>query len=240
MTGLPDLDLMGDLSVIIVAAAVTALLARLVRGPGIVAFLVAGVLLGPVTGMLEVTDAIEGIAEAGVVLLLFLLGLELSFKQIRAIGKAASVVGGVQMTLSAAIAFGISLLFGVPSVHALFIGLALMYSSTVVVVKLLEKKGDVDAPYGRISVGILLVEDLAVVVVLALVTVLGADQGDGGANTMRLSFSHEAHLRGILHSNLLLSPCVPVVVLSPLVVLFVELRWQAVFFLAHLRMPPAN
>jgi Kef-type K+ transport system membrane component KefB len=172
--------LLRDLGVMIVAATVFALLARPVRAPAIVGFLAAGVLLGPATGMLEVTEPIEAIAEVGMVFLLFLLGLELSFDRIRAVGRTAFVVGGAQMVASAGVAFGVSVLFGLPALDALIVGLALMYSSTVVVVKLLEKKGDLDARYGQVSVGILLAEDLAVVVVLALVTAMGGGGQDGG------------------------------------------------------------
>jgi Kef-type K+ transport system membrane component KefB len=194
MTVSPDIDLLRDLGIMIVAATLVALLARAVRAPGIVGFLAVGVVLGPATGLLEVTEAIEGIAEAGIIFLLFLLGLELSFKQIRAVGRTAFLVGGAQMALSAGIGFGISLLFGLPALHALFVGLALMYSSTVVVVKLLEKKGDVDTRYGEISVGILLVEDLAVVVVLALVTALG----DGGQRDLPLLAEAGMAVAGLL------------------------------------------
>lgn len=184
MTIVPDPDLLRDLGIMVVAATAFALLARPFRAPGMVAFLAVGVILGPAAGLLEVTEATEGLAEVGIIFLLFLLGLELSVHQIKAVGKTAFVVGGAQMALSAGLAFGISVLFGLPTTHALFMGLALMYSSTVVVVKLLEKKGDVDARYGEISVGILLVQDLAVVVVLALVTALGAHGGGGTGQEM--------------------------------------------------------
>ncbi|WP_233992738.1 cation:proton antiporter [Salinibacter altiplanensis] len=109
------------------------------------------------------SHTIELISEFGIILLLFLVGLELSLDKIKELGTTAFVAGGVQM---GGTALGGGLLagaFGIPVVEAI------MFSSTVVVVKMLEKRGDLDAPYGQIAMGVLLVQDLVVVMVLTLV-----------------------------------------------------------------------
>ena len=142
---------------------------ELLRSLDIVAYIGAGLLLGPALGVLTVTHTIELIAEFGIILLLFLVGLELSLDKIKAVGTTAFVAGGVQMGGTALGGGLLAGLFGVPVVEAVVVAVAIMFSSTVVVVKMLEKQSDLDAPYGQIAVGVLLVQDLVVVMVLTFV-----------------------------------------------------------------------
>ncbi len=176
-------SLLRDLGVILVAAAGLGLVARRWKVPGIVAYIVAGLVLGPVTGLVEVhhgahgAEGVELISEVGIALLLFLVGLELSFAAIREVGKVAVVGGVAQVVVSAVAGTGLALLLGFDSGAALFLGVALSFSSTVVVVKLLEQRGDLRETYGRVTLGILLVQDLLVVIVLTFVAGLGRDTG---------------------------------------------------------------
>lgn len=172
-----EFDLLNGLGIMVLAALGVTGIARLFRVPNIVAYIVAGLLLGPAFGVLEVTHTIELIAEFGIILLLFLVGLELSLDKIRAVGTTAFVAGGVQMAGTALGGGLLAALFGYGLVEALAIAVAVMFSSTVVVVKLLEKRGDLDEQYGQISVGVLLVQDLVVVMVLTFVAGLsGPDE----------------------------------------------------------------
>ena len=172
-----EFELLNSLGIMLLAALAITGVARLFRVPNIVAYIVAGLLLGPTLGMLEVTHTIELIAEFGIILLLFLVGLELSLDKIRAVGTTAFVAGGVQMAGTALGGGLLAALFGYGLVEALAIAVAVMFSSTVVVVKLLEKRGDLDEQYGQISVGVLLVQDLVVVMVLTFVAGLsGPDE----------------------------------------------------------------
>jgi Kef-type K+ transport system membrane component KefB len=168
-----DLPILRDLGTIVVAALVFALLARVVRMPSIVAYILAGLLLGPALKLLEITDSVQLISEVGIALLLFLVGLELSFDKIRDVGRVAVLAGLGQVVFTAAGGFGLSLLLGFTVIESVFIGTALTFSSTVVVVKLLGQKGELDALYGRIAVGIFLVQDLVVIVALTVLTGLG-------------------------------------------------------------------
>jgi Kef-type K+ transport system membrane component KefB len=168
-----DPTLLRDLGLIVITAALFAVVAARFNIPSIVAYILAGLLLGPIAGILEVTHSIEIIAEVGIALLLFLVGLELSLDKIRDVGRVAIVAGIGQVVFTAAGGFGIAWLLGFTAIESLFIATALTFSSTVVVVKLLDQKKEMDSLYGRIAVGIFLVQDLVVIVVLTFVAGLG-------------------------------------------------------------------
>jgi Kef-type K+ transport system membrane component KefB len=168
-----DLTILRDLGYLILAATAFVLGARAVRMPAIVAYIVAGLVVGPATGLVSLTESIEVISEFGIALLLFLVGLELSFDRIRDVGKVALVAGLGQVVFTAVGGFGVAALLGYGVIESIFIGTALTFSSTVVVVKLLDQKGELKSLYGRIAVGIFLVQDLVVVIMLTLVAGLG-------------------------------------------------------------------
>ncbi|MGH7457688.1 MAG: cation:proton antiporter [Longimicrobiaceae bacterium] len=182
-------NLIISLGSVVVAAAILLFALRPAGVPGVVAYIVAGLLLGPGLGLLEVGEDVELISEAGIALLLFLVGLELSLKTIRDIGRPALVAGTVQMAVTLAGAFGIARLAGFGATEALVIGAAMMFSSTVLVVKLLESKRELSAPHGRLAVGVLLVQDLVVIVVLTLVTGLSPAAGDSGTGAIALGLA---------------------------------------------------
>ena len=200
-----DVLLLRDLGLILVAASLLALVGRRLGVPGIVAYIVAGLILGPATGLVEVHHGpqVEGVAlisEVGIALLLFLVGLELSFATVRAVGMVAVIGGLVQTTVSGAVGAGIALALGYPPATALFLGVALAFSSTVIVVKLLEKRGDLSETYGQVTLGILLVQDLVVIVVLTLVAGLGGATEAGGwavARDIGQAFAGMALLVGV-------------------------------------------
>ena len=176
-----DLPVLRDLGLILVASAVFVLLTRRVRAPTIVAYILAGLVLGPATRLLGAAEPIELIAEIGIVLLLFLVGLELSLDKVRDVGRTAVIAGIGQIVLTTAGGFGIAVLLRFDAVAALFIGLALTFSSTVVVVKLLGQKDELDTLYGRIAVGIFLVQDVVVIMALTFLA------GFGGRAELTLS-----------------------------------------------------
>lgn len=157
-----------NLGLIIVAAAGCSLVMRRVQLPTILAYLVAGLVLGPWTGMVEVSGSLELISEIGIVLLLFLVGMELSFEKIRGMGKAVLIAGLAQMIFTMAGGWALATLLGFKTAEAVFLAVALTFSSTVVAVKLLEEKGEFNATHGRMAVGVLLLQDLGVIVLLTL------------------------------------------------------------------------
>ena len=172
-----DYTLLLDLGFIVIGAAAFAFLGKLVRMPSIVAYIFAGIFLGPVLGLVEIGHSLELIAEVGIALLLFLVGLELSFAKIRDVGRVAVAAGVGQVVFTAAGGIVICLLLGFDLIASVFLAVALTFSSTVVVVKLLDQKGHLNRLYGRMAVGIFLVQDLIVILVLTLLAGLG--HGDG-------------------------------------------------------------
>jgi len=179
MTAYPVLD---DLGLVIVGAAVTLLLSRPLRIPPILSYIVAGLVLGPLTGILAVSDSLHLFAELGVALLLFIVGLEMSLEKLRAFGRTALVAGGLQVAVTLGLGALLVRMFGFAWPPALIAGLVAAFSSTAVVVKLLDRADALERTYGRLAIGILLVQDVLVVVVL---TTLGGLSGgaDGTAGS---------------------------------------------------------
>lgn len=177
MSGWEQFQLIG---ILIFAAAICASFAKVIRLPSIVAFLAAGILIGPVFGIVHNPESVEEIAEIGIILLLFVVGLELSFEEIRGIGKVAVFAGLGQVLFTAVGGFVLCLAMGFNSMDSLFLAVALTFSSTVVVVKILTDKNELNSLYGKIAIGIFLVQDLVVMVVLTVLTGLGRGEADAG------------------------------------------------------------
>lgn len=155
-----------SLGLILGAAAVLSGLGRLIQVPTIVSYLLAGVLIGPVLGWVGMSPGLHLFADMGIALLLFLVGLELPFWRIRDIGKVAVVGGLGQFVFTAVIGYWLCRRLEFTAREAFFLSTALTFSSTVVVVKLLDEKGERDRLYGRIAVGIFLVQDLLAMLIL--------------------------------------------------------------------------
>lgn len=168
------------LGIFVIAAALTALTARWLRLPSLVSFIVAGLLIGPATGIIDPATtpaaALDVIGEMGIVLLLFIVGLELSLGRIREVGKVAVAAGIGQVVFTLVLGFGLCILLGFEALESVFIATALTFSSTAVVVKLLAQKNELGTLHGRIAVGIFLVQDLVVVVVLTFLAGLGSPE----------------------------------------------------------------
>ena len=164
-------------------AAISAVATRL-RQPLIVAFIVVGILVGPVGfGLVHETEALEVLAEIGIALLLFVVGLKLDLHLIRTVGPVALVAGLGQVAFTSAIGLVITLALGFSLVPAIYIAVALTFSSTIIIVKLLTEKQEVEETHGKIALGILIVQDIAVVVVMIALSAFGeaGDAATGGA-----------------------------------------------------------
>ncbi len=175
-----DFPILRDLGYVVVSAAAALFLMRPLRIPPLVAYMAAGLVAGPLTGVLRVSPALELLSELGIALLLFLVGLELRFDKLRDIGRPAAVAGALQVGLTVLLAVPLAMALGFDSTEALFLALAVAFSSTVVVVKLLDRTGDLGALHGRLSIGVLLVQDVLVAVVLTLVSGFAAAGGVAG------------------------------------------------------------
>jgi CPA2 family monovalent cation:H+ antiporter-2 len=177
-----EIGVLRDLVVIFGAALVVVLLLSRLRLPAIAGFLVAGALVGPSgLGWIRDPHEVETLAEIGVVLLLFTIGLELSPGELRRLGRVLVIGGGLQVGLSiAAVAFVVALA-GEALPRALLLGFLVALSSTAIVLKGLVERGEIDAPHGRLALGILIFQDLCVVPMILLVPALG---GSGGAGAI--------------------------------------------------------
>ena len=215
-----DIAFLKTLGVMVIGATALILLLRRLRLPAIVLCIAAGLLIGPLLGLVSfgetasepvaaeaiavptaegtatpstlAADAphedlaahrIEEISHLGIVLLLFLVGLELSFERLRDLGRVTLVAGGGQIVLTFLVGFaidaGLAPLAGLSTVEAMLLAAAFVFSSTVVVVRLLEQRGELSTLHGRIAVGVLLLQDLAVI--LCLTVLHGFDGNADGA-----------------------------------------------------------
>ena len=174
-----DLHPFPTLAAVLAMATVAGLIASRLRQPLIVGFIVVGIAVGPVgTGWVSADSTVELLAEFGISLLLFLIGLRLDLQMIRSTGPVALVTGIGQMAMTAAIGYLGAVAFGMDSLTALYIAVALTFSSTIIIVKLLSDKRELDQLHGRIAVGLLIVQDLVVVLVMIALTAFGRDTGE--------------------------------------------------------------
>ncbi len=158
-----------DLAIILLAATAAGFIAKQTGQPTIIAYILTGVIIGPVVlGVVEVTELTETLAELGLAFLLFLLGIKMRIDDVRHILAPIVKVSLPQMALVAAVGTGISMALGFGVVESFIIGLAVMYSSTAVVIKMLTDLGETTTLHGKMDVGILLAQDIVVVILLAV------------------------------------------------------------------------
>lgn len=164
-----------SLSIIIILAAVLTVLARVVKQPPIIAYLVAGILVGPLALNLinpYSSEMLKTFSHIGVAFLLFIVGLSLDFRVLKEIGGVSTFAGFAEIGVTGVIGFLIALGIGFSSLTALYIGAALAFSSTVVVVKILSDKKEIDTLHGKIALGILIVEDFVAAIALMVIPIL--------------------------------------------------------------------
>lgn len=172
-------------SVGIITACVVAYILRLLKQPLLVGYLFAGLVLS-VLGVFseEHRTTLEALSQFGVTFLLFLVGLEMNLKEIPTVGKAALITGIGQIVFTSFIGYFMALAFGFDSLSSLYIAVALTFSSTVIIVKLLSEKQDLGSLYGKIAIGFLLVQDLVAVLILMFLS--GFQSGDLGVSAFFL------------------------------------------------------
>jgi len=154
-----------DIAIIVVAGLVGGVIAQRLRQPLILGYILAGVIVGPYTGGVTVVEVhdIELLAEIGVALLLFALGLEFSLKELRPVARVALIGTPIQIGLSMALGYGVGQWLGMSWIHALWLGGLIALSSTMVVLKSLSNQGRMGTLSSRVMIGMLIVQDLAVV-----------------------------------------------------------------------------
>ncbi|MFB6200094.1 MAG: cation:proton antiporter [Candidatus Nanohaloarchaea archaeon] len=179
MTGIAE-----SLALLVITATVISYIAYKLNQPAVIAYLVTGILLGPaILSIAGETEATQIFSELGLVFLLFLIGLEINLKKVKEIAKPALITGTAQMLASTILIIPLTLLLGFKPVEAAVIGIACMFSSTALVVKMLSDLNESSSLPGRLNLGILLTQDLAVVLLMA---VIGLNAGSPTAAALHL------------------------------------------------------
>lgn len=160
-------NLLLELTIILSLAALLSIFFRFIKQPPILAYILTGILIGPFGNLqLQSRDFLQALGEFGIALLLFIVGIELNFKEIRSVSKVAVVVGTLQTVLTALGGYFISIYLGFSQVTSIYLGVVVSFSSTIIVAKLLTDIKAIQNLYGKISMGLLLVQDLFAVFVL--------------------------------------------------------------------------
>lgn len=176
------MNLFFEISFILVLATIIAFFMQWLRLPLLLGHVITGILAGPaVLQIIHGKETIEVFSQLGITALLFVVGLSLNPIVIKEVGKIALLTGIGQIVFTTIFGFLISSLLGYPWITSLFLAIALTFSSTIIIMKLLSDRGDEGKLYGKISIGFLLVQDLVATVILILVSTLTKNEGIGSA-----------------------------------------------------------
>lgn len=168
-----------ELIVVLALAVGIILLFRRMKLPAVLGFILAGMLAGPhVLGWVGRVETVELLAELGVIFLLFVIGMEFSLQKLASIGTTVLVGGSLQALLTIGLGAGIGRLLGLSWPAAVFTGFLVTLSSTAIVLRVLQEKGRMDAPFGRISAAILIFQDILVVPMMLVTPMLAGKSGD--------------------------------------------------------------
>ena len=175
--------LVAALAIVVVSAAIFGYIAQRIGLVAIVGYIVAGIIVGPyVLGFIaDDFEFVEAMGEIGVIFLMFFIGLELGGDLLQKLGALLFGGGAIQVTLTIALVAGIAAIFGVDLKTGIYTGCLVALSSTAVVLKLLSARNETASPTGEVSVAFLIFQDIAVVILVLLVPMLGQDGGSIGA-----------------------------------------------------------
>jgi Kef-type K+ transport system membrane component KefB len=217
------------LAAILAIAAVAGLIARKLHQPLIVAFIAVGIGVGPVgIGLVEgASSEVSLLAEVGIAVLLFLVGLKLDLRIIRTSGPVALATGLGQVLFTSIGGFGLALALGLSPVTAVYVAVALTFSSTIIIVKLLGDKRELEQQHGRIAIGFLIVQDIVVILVMIALTSFSNDSGDPVAiQAAMLVVTGGGFLGGIVVATRWILPRVlPYVARTPELLVLFSVAW---------------
>jgi len=222
-------DVFTEMSVLLLVAAIIGAIGVRLRQPLIVAFIAVGILVGPsILGWVSADDQIDLLAKLGIALLLFVVGLKLDLRIIRTMGWVALATGLGQVFFTSIIGYFIAVSLGMSPVTALYVAVALTFSSTIIIVKLLSDKHEVDALHGRIAIGFLIVQDIIVVLVMIGLTSLGesGDTSSMGREAIEVLFKGGLFIAAIgLLMRYVLTPLLHQLARSPELLVLFAIAW---------------
>ncbi|MDO8691115.1 MAG: cation:proton antiporter [Dehalococcoidia bacterium] len=196
---MPELGIVGDLAAVLGAALVGGLAAFLLRQPVILGYLVAGVAIGPFgLGLIRDLTTVQSLADFGVALLMFTVGVHFSLAELRAVQRVAIFGGAFQIAATILVGIGLGLLLGWAFPEAVFFGCVIAVSSTAIVIKVLSDRGELDTLHGRIMIGILIVQDLAVIPMMVLLPLLGGSSSSSGLADLGIAILRAAVFMGAM------------------------------------------
>lgn len=221
-----------EITLSIIVATIFAIIARVLKQPLVLAYIVAGIFIGPLgLNLIRFPDMLNTFSELGVAFLLFMIGLELDLRRIREIGKASMVIGMGQIIFTALVSYILLTLFGISTVPSLYAAIALTFSSTIIVVKLLSEKRALNSLYGRLSIGILLVQDFVAILLLTVLAGIG-DAGEAVINAQiifTLAKGGIFFLLTILMSRYILPPIFSFLARSDELLFLASVSWAFLF-----------
>lgn len=172
-----------EFTIILFLAAVLGAIGMLLRQPLIVMFIVLGIIVGPsVFDIVKSKDNIHLLADIGISILLFIVGLKLDLRIIKSVGKIALLTGLGQVLFTSLFGYIIGLALGFSSMHSFYIAVALTFSSTIIIVKLLSDKKEIDSLHGQIAIGFLIVQDILVILVMIVLSAMRQNENTSVAN----------------------------------------------------------
>ncbi|MBS3086136.1 cation:proton antiporter [Candidatus Pacearchaeota archaeon] len=164
-------DVFIQISLVILIVLAASFIMRILRQPLIIGYIISGIIVGPYFfGVLPGIKEIQTFSEFGIAFLLFIVGLHLSPKIVKEVGRISLITGIGQIIFTTIIGYFIGILLGYTPLTSLYIAIALTFSSTIIILKLLSDKGDLDNLYGKISIGFLLVQDFVAILVIIMVS----------------------------------------------------------------------
>lgn len=187
-----------EFTVILFFAALLGGLGQLLKQPLIVMFIALGILVGP--SALDIVHSKENIhllAEIGISILLFIVGLKLDLRIIKSVGRIALMTGLGQVLFTSLVGYFIGLALGFSSLHSFYIAVALTFSSTIIIVKLLSDKKEIDSLHGQIAIGFLIVQDIVVILVMIVLSAMGKNDETSLAHDLVRTFITGVVLLGI-------------------------------------------
>lgn len=172
-------DIFLQISLLLGVTAAIACIARLLKQPLLIAYIIGGILSGPLLLNIlhEETELFHLFSRLGIILLLFVVGLSLNFSYIKKIGKVAVIAGLGQVIFTAIVGFYILTLLNFSQISALYLAVAMTFSSTIIITKLLSDKKDMDSVYGRYTIGLMLVQDVIAIFFMIILTTTREGQG---------------------------------------------------------------
>jgi Kef-type K+ transport system membrane component KefB/Trk K+ transport system NAD-binding subunit len=192
-----NLSVFNEIALIIAVGTGVALIMRLLRQPLIMGHIITGIIVGPsVFDLIKSEETITVFAKLGIALLLFIIGLGLNPKVIKEVGKPSVIAGGIQVVATTAISYLIAKMLGFDNVSALISGIAMAFSSTIIILKLISDKKEQNRLYAKLSVGMLLIQDI--IATIALLFVSSPSAGEGGISSADIGLLVVKGTAGIL------------------------------------------